>query len=227
MSRLNRTCLALAALVCLLTAGLAPAKEKHPVTGRKYADVMGAGGAGWLIRPERAAEERPDLALELIGIEEGMTVADIGAGAGYFSVKIARKVGEAGIVYANDIQPRMLEYLRAYARQNEVTNISPVLGEVDDPKLPHGQIDLALLVDVYHEFSHPQQMLRGIRQALKPGGRLVLLEYRKEDPAVPIKEDHKMSVFTVKREVEPEGFQFERLIPDLPRQHILIFKKAD
>jgi ubiquinone/menaquinone biosynthesis C-methylase UbiE len=146
---------------------------------------------------------------------------------GYFSVKMARKVGPSGVVYATDIQPQMLEYLDAYMRQNEVTNVRPVLGTVDDPKLPEGSVDLALLVDAYHEFSHPREMLQGIRRALKPDGRLVLLEYRKEDPTIPIKEDHKMSVKTVKKEVEPEGFRFDRLIPDLPRQHILVFRKSD
>jgi 2-polyprenyl-3-methyl-5-hydroxy-6-metoxy-1,4-benzoquinol methylase len=217
--------LALALLWFSTAPDFALADEKHPVSGRKIADVMGAGGAAWLTRPERSEEENPDLAVSLLGLEPGMTVADIGAGVGYFSVKMARKVGPDGIVYATDIQPKMLEYLEAYARQNQVENIRAVLSEPDDPKLPAGTIDLVLLVDVYHEFSHPSEMLQGIRRALKPDGRVVLLEYRKEDPDLPIKEDHKMSVKMVKKELEPEGFQFDELITSLPRQHILIFKK--
>ncbi len=215
--------------VLLLLAGalLAPSSEpgKHPVTGRDYAGVMGAGGADWLIRPEREQEEQPDLAVELMGVRKGMTVADIGAGAGYFSVKLARKVGPEGVVFATDIQPRMLELLQDYAAKRGLTNIRPVLSEPQDAALPHNQVDLALLVDVYHEFSHPREMLRSIRRALKPDGRLVLLEYRKEDPSVPILEDHKMSVKTVRAELEPEGFVLDKLYSQLPRQHLFVFKR--
>jgi ubiquinone/menaquinone biosynthesis C-methylase UbiE len=215
--------LAFALAVCLSL----PASDagKHPVTGRKIADVMGYGGWQWLLRPERAEEEKPDLAIHLMGVEEGMTVADIGAGAGYFSVRLAKKVGPEGKVYANDIEPRMLELLKAYAAKNEVDNIQPVLGAIDDPQLPAGALDLALMVDVYHEFSEPQAMLAGIKRALKPGGRIVLLEYRKEDRDLAIKADHKMSVKTVRRELEHEGFEFVKLLPQLPRQHLLIFEK--
>lgn len=216
-------------LVLCLLAGtlLAPASGsgKHPLTGRDYAGVMGAGGADWLIRPEREQEEQPNLAVELMGVRKGMTVADVGAGAGYFSVKLARKVGPEGVVFATDIQPRMLELLRDYAAQHGLTNIRPVLSEPQDAALPHNQVDLALLVDVYHEFSHPREMLRSIRRALKPGGRLVLIEYRKEDPSVPILEDHRMSVKTVRAELEPEGFVLDKLYSRLPRQHLFVFKR--
>jgi FkbM family methyltransferase len=197
----------------------------HPVTGRKVAAVMGMGGADWLVRPEREAEEGPDVALDAIGIAKGATVADVGAGAGYFTWRMAKRVGPQGKVYANDIQPRMLELLRKNMEQRKVTNVETVLGAEDDPKLPFGQIDLVLLTDVYHEFSSPQKMLQGMRAALKSDGRLVLIEYRKEDASVPIRPEHKMSVAEVKAEVEPEGFRLERVLKDLPRQHILIFKK--
>jgi ubiquinone/menaquinone biosynthesis C-methylase UbiE len=134
-------------------------------------------------------------------------------------------VGPAGKVYANDIQPRMLELLRQNMAQRKIANVETVLGAVDDPKLPSSSVDLELMIDVYHEFSHPQEMLRHLRDALKPGGRMVLLEYRGEDPAIPILPAHKMTVAMVKSEVEPEGFRLDKTIEALPRQHILIFKK--
>jgi SAM-dependent methyltransferase len=135
-------------------------------------------------------------------------------------------VGPAGKVYANDIQPRMLEQLKKNIALRGLTNVMPVLGADDDPKLPAGKLDLELLVDVYHEFSKPQKMLAKLREALKPSGRLVLLEYRKEDPTVPIRLEHKMTVQEVRAEIEPEGFRFEKSVETLPRQHVLIFKRA-
>jgi ubiquinone/menaquinone biosynthesis C-methylase UbiE len=153
-------------------------------------------------------------------------VADVGAGVGYFTWRLAERVGPAGKVYANDIQPEMLELLRKNVEARHLTNVETVLGKEDDPKLPAGRIDLVLLVDVYHEFSQPQKMLQKIRGSLKPDGRLVLLEYRKEDPAIPIRPEHKMSAAEVRAEVEPEGFRFEKNLGTLPRQHILIFRKS-
>jgi len=182
-------------------------------------------GAPWLDRSEREMEEAPDKALDAIDLRPGMTVADIGAGTGYFSLRIARRIGPSGKVYANDIQPEMLEKLRANAQREKLANIETVLGSEADPKLPAGKIDLVLLVDVYHEFSRPQEMLQHIRAALKPEGRLILLEYRKEDPAVPIRPEHKMSVPEVKAEIEPEGYKLDKVIETLPRQHILVFRK--
>jgi SAM-dependent methyltransferase len=214
----------LCALLLLLTS-LTWAQGVHPVTGRKYAGVMGAGGADWLTRPERETEEQPDEALKAIGIAKGNTVADIGAGSGYMTIRMARLVGPTGKVYANDIQPRMLELLGENLKRQKIGNVEPVLGEIDDPKLPPSSVDLVLLVDVYHEFSEPQKMLRHIREALKPDGRLVLLEYRGEDPAVPIRPEHKMTVDQVKAELEPEGYRLDQVKENLPRQHILIFRK--
>jgi len=177
------------------------------------------------VRAEREREEHPDAALDAIGIARGSRVADIGAGAGYFTWRLAERVGAEGKVYATDIQPEMPALLRRNMSARKLANVEAVQGAVDDPGLPGESVDVALLVDVYHEFSEPQKMLRGIRGALKPGGRLVLLEYRKEDPAVPIKVEHKMTVAEVRAEVEPEGFRFEKVLETLPRQHILVFRK--
>jgi ubiquinone/menaquinone biosynthesis C-methylase UbiE len=213
------------ACLILLVASFACAQDRHPISGRKYAGVMGPAGADWLVRPEREDEEKPDLALKLIGVPKGSVVGDIGAGAGYLTWRLAALTGPTGKVYANDIQPEMLELLERNMRQRKLTNVESVLGTYDDPKLPADSLDLVILVDVYHEFSEPQKMLRHIRESLKPDGRLVLLEYRAEDPAVPIRPEHKMSVAQVRMELEPEGFHMDRVLEDLPRQHILIFKK--
>jgi len=204
---------------------LAWCQDVHPATGRQPAPVMGMGGAPWLVRPEREAEEAPEEALDAIGISKGATVADIGAGVGYFTWRLAARVGPAGKVYAVDVQPGMLQQLRQNMAERKLTNYEAVLGAEDDPRLPAAGIDLALLVDVYHEFSQPRKMLQKIRASLKPEGRMVLLEYRKEDPKVPIRPEHKMSVAEVKAEIEPEGFRLERTLETLPRQHILIFRR--
>ena len=199
----------------------------HPLTGRHIAGVCGAGPcATWLERPEREQEENPEGALDALNLKPGMVVADVGSGTGYMSLKLARRVGASGKVYAEDVQPDMLEKVRANAAKSGLKNIETVQGAYTDPKLPAGQIDLVLLVDVYHEFSEPQKMLRGIRASLKPDGRLVLLEYRKEDPTIPILPEHKMSVAEVKTELEAEGFKLGPVIETLPRQHILILTKA-
>ena len=211
-------------LVLLLLGSPLAAQGVHPVTGRQIAGVMSSAGAPWLDRPEREEEEQPDKALQAIGIRRGMVVADVGAGSGVMSFKMAKLIGSSGKVYAVDIQPEMLEILRARAKENKITNVETVLGTDRDPKLPASTLDLILLVDVYHEFSHPQEMVDRMREALKPNGRLVLLEYRKEDPSIPIRPEHKMSVAEVKAELEPEGLQFDQVIEVLPRQHILIFR---
>ncbi len=197
----------------------------HPVSGRRFAQVMGPGGADWLVRPERIEEEEPDKALDAIGLELGQTVADLGAGVGYMTWRMAKRVGPQGTVYGQDIQPYMLEQLQKNMRERGITNVKTILGGLTDPKLPAASLDLLLMVDVYHEFSEPQKMLRGIHEALKPGGRLVLIEYRGEDPTVPIRPEHKMTVKQVRAELEPEGFKFEKSLETLPRQHILIFRR--
>jgi tRNA A58 N-methylase Trm61 len=214
------------AVCALLILSAAWGQGVHPISGRKYAGVMGPGGADWLVRAGRETEEAPDAALDAIGITKGSTVADIGAGAGYMTWRMAKRVGSKGKVYANDIQPQMIEMLRKNMQQRKLTNYEAVLGTVDDPKLPLAALDLVLLVDVYHEFSEPQKMLRHIRESLKPDGRLVLLEYRGEDPNVPIRPEHKMTVAQVRTELEPEGFGLDKVLESLPRQHILIFMKS-
>ncbi len=215
-------------LAGILLAGLllGQAPGTHPVSGRKIAGVMGMSGADWLVRPEREAEEQPEKALDALNLKPGMVVADIGAGVGYMSLRMARRVGPSGKVYANDLQPAMLDRLRQNAAKAGIGNVVTVVGDVADPKLPANTMDLVLLVDVYHEFTQPQQMLRRIRDTLKPDGRLVLLEYRAEDPNVPIIPEHKMTVGQVKTELEAEGFVLQPVIETLPRQHILILTKA-
>ena len=218
-----QTALLLCAAIALVAAAEQATPDVHPISGRRYAHVMGFQAADWLDRQERVAEEEPDLAVEALGLRPGDTVADIGAGSGYMTIRMAKRVGPTGRVYAEDIQPEMLALLETRTTQAKLANVVPVLGSFTDPKLPSAAVDLELLVDVYHEFSEPQSMLRGLRRALKPGGRLVLLEYRKEDPAVPILPEHKMSVAEAKLEVEAEGFRLSATDERLPRQHILIF----
>jgi SAM-dependent methyltransferase len=195
----------------------------HPVSGRRYAPVMGYQGVDWLERPERIEEEEPDLAIGLLKIPPGASVADIGAGSGYMTIRLAQKVGPTGRVFANDLQLQMLEILKRRLAEKRISNVTLVQGTVDDPRLPPAAVDLELLVDVYHEFSQPQAMLQRLREALKPGGRLVLLEYRKEDPSIPIRPEHKMSVAEAKLEIEHEGFTLSSVDETLPRQHILTF----
>ena len=209
----------------MLTVFLCSAEDIHPITHRRIAQTMSADGADWLVRPEREREERPDQALDAIGIQRGSTVADIGAGVGYFTWRLAERVGSNGIVYGEDIQQRMLDQLVKNTSARHLTNVHAVLGSVDDPKLPKNSLDLVLLVDVYHEFSEPEKMLDRIRESLKPGGRIVFLEYRAEDPNVPIRPEHKMTVGQVRAEVQPEGYRFEKTIEVLPQQHIIIFRK--
>lgn len=211
-------------IVAVLIALPALPQTEHPVTGRRIAPVMGTSGADWLDRSERVQEEEPEKALEALNLKPGMKVGDVGAGTGFYSIRIAKRVGPEGKVYSNDIQPEMLERLRANAEAQGVKNIETVLGTESNPKLPPGQLDLVILVDVYHEFSRPQRMLQHIRESLKTDGRLVLLEYRKEDAAVPIRPEHKMSLSEVRSEVQPEGFIFEKSVETMPWQHIIFFR---
>jgi SAM-dependent methyltransferase len=211
-------------LLILATAvALSQAPGVHPISGREYARPMGVGGAPWLDRPEREAEEAPSRALAFLQVAPGSIVADIGAGSGYFTERLARLVGPSGRVYANDIQRGMLDLLRARLERERISNVTLVLGEPADPKLPAAAIDIALMVDVYHELSDPQTMLGHIRKALKPSGRLVLIEYKGEDPTIPILPSHKMTVVQAKLEVEHEGFTLTTVNSNFPRQHVLVF----
>lgn len=194
--------------------------------GREISQVMGHQGAGWLERPEREAEERTDVLVDALGLAPGQVVADVGAGSGYFTWRMAQRVGAAGRVYAVEIQQLMLDLLMAQmARRGVAERVTPVLGAVRDPGLPAASCDLVLLVDVYHELEYPYEVARALVRALKPGGRLVLVEYRGEDPAVPIKPLHKMTAAQVRRELAVHPVKFERNLDVLPRQHLLIFRR--
>jgi SAM-dependent methyltransferase len=193
--------------------------------GREIAHVMGHQAAGWLERPEREKEERSSLLLKALPLKAGEVVADVGAGSGYFTFPLAERVGAAGKVYAVDIQPEMLALIRQRMKARKVTNVVPVKGTEDDPKLPRSSIDLILLVDVYHEFSYPYEMTEAMVRSLKPGGRLVFVEYRLEDDNVPIKLVHKMSQKQVLREMQPFPLRHVRTLNVLPWQHIIVFEK--
>ena len=212
-----------AALLGFILAAGSVAQSVHPLTGRRIAPTMGIGGADWLERSEREGEEHPDDALDALKIKSGSVVADVGAGTGYITTRLAKRVGPAGKVFATDIQPEMLSKLRERLEHDHILNVEPVLSTQADPKLPAGKIDLILMVDVYHELTQPQRVLRKMKEALKPDGRLVLIEYRKEDPTIPIRPEHKMSVAEVKTEVEAEGFRLAEVLKSLPRQNIFVF----
>jgi ubiquinone/menaquinone biosynthesis C-methylase UbiE len=190
---------------------------------RQPAPVMSVEGADWLTRPERIQEEDPDRMLSALDIKKGSVVADIGAGVGYHVWRLAEIVGPTGKVIGEDIQDAMIRLLKKNIDDRKLKNVEIVLGTPTDPKLPAKALDLVLMVDVYHEFSEPATMMKHIQNALKPDGRLVLVEFRKEDPRVPIQPLHKMSVEEVRSELEPLGFEFQRALEFLPWQHILIF----
>ena len=192
--------------------------------GREIAQVMGHLGAGWLERPQREREEQPAKLVDALELRPTDAVADIGAGTGYFSFRLAKKVPQ-GKVLAVDIQPEMLDLLRDAAAERNVKNVEPVLGKVDDPNLPAESVDLALMVDAYHEFDFPREMMNGIVKALKPGGRVALVEYRGEDASVPIKPLHKMTEAQAVREMTAVGLEHVETVESLPTQHLMIFRK--
>jgi ubiquinone/menaquinone biosynthesis C-methylase UbiE len=225
---------AVAAVVLLLASTGADGAEqigagsprRHPVSGRVFAPVMGVGGAGWLERAEREEEEAPSKAIDALDLKPGMVIADIGAGSGYYTSRMARKVAPSGRVLATDIQPGMIAILERRITAEGLANVTTLLGAMDDPGLQPNSIDLAIMVDVYHELQQPQLFLQRLKPAFKPGGRLVLLEFRKEDPKVPILEVHKMSVAEVKAELEAEGYAIDRVVDVLPWQHIIVLRTA-
>ena len=192
--------------------------------GREISQVMGHLGAGWLERPERERQERTDLLIAGLSLSDDFVVADIGAGTGYFTFPVAQRVPR-GKVFSVDIQPEMLARVERRKALENVANVETVLGEEDDPKLPAKEIDLAFIVDAYHEFSFPREMGERLKESLKPGGRLVLVEYRAEDRRVPIKRLHKMSELQVKQEMAAIGLDWIRTESYLPQQHVLIFQK--
>lgn len=218
-------------LIILLAFGLTVAGvwssqsgATHPVSGRVIANVMGHEGAPWLDRPEREHEEQPSKAVEALDLQPGMIVADFGSGSGYYTERLARVVGPTGKVLAVDLQPEMLEMVGARARKLGLKNIELVRSTADDPRLPSRAVDLILMVDVYHELSEPRRVLQAMKLALSPRGRIAIIEFRKEDPRVPIRETHKMSVAQAVQEFGAEGYDLDRRVDSLPWQHLLLFK---
>lgn len=227
---------AFAGLLLALACAVAGAETRYTATtpsadgigrvymGREIARVMSFHGAAWLERSERLREERPDRLIAELGLAPGMNVADIGAGTGYHARRMAQAVAP-GTVFAVDIQPEMLERLQALAAERGIANIRPVLGAPDDPRLADASLDLAIMVDVYHELEAPHEMLERIVRALKPGGRLVFVEYRGEDAAVPIRRLHKMTEDQVRKEASVHALEWERTVATLPWQHAIVFRK--
>ena len=193
--------------------------------GREIAGVMGWQAAAWLEREEREKEERGDLLLRELGLKPGMTVADIGAGTGYYARRMAPLVSPGGQVMAVEIQPEMIEMLSSMAQKAGITNIKPMLCTADDVKLPEASIDVAIMVDVYHELEFPFEVMESIVRALKPGGRVVYVEYRAEDAKVPIKTVHKMTEVQIRKEASQHALVYERTASTLPWQHVVVFKK--
>ena len=194
--------------------------------GREIAQVMGFGGIDWLDRPEREEQEQPEVVLKALGLHPGDVVADLGAGSGYFTFHMAKAVGTTGKVLAVDIQKEMLATLQLRAVRLGITNVVEIEASETDPHLPVGGVRLVLMVDVYHELSYPFEVMTKVREALEPGGRVVFVEYRKEDPSVPVKEVHKMSVDQLNREMNAVGLHRVKTVETLPSQHIVIFGKS-
>ena len=193
--------------------------------GREIAHVMGPGGAPWLERPERETEERPQLAIDALEIKPGQTIADLGAGSGYYTFRIAPLVGAKGRVLAIDVEPRMLRIISERARRGGIDNVTTVLSTPSDPNLEPNSVDLLFMVDVYHELEFPLEMMTKVREALKPGGRVALIEYRAEDPKVMIKPVHKMTERQIVRELTAAGFRHQKTVRTLPLQHLVLFEK--
>ena len=193
--------------------------------GREIAGVMGWQAAAWLEREEREQEERGDLLLRELGLKAGMTVADVGAGTGYYARRMSPLVGSTGQVLAVDVQPQMIELLTGLAKKAGLVNIKAVLGEVDDVKLAASSVDVAIMVDVYHELEFPFEVMQSLVRSLKPDGRVVFVEYRAEDPKVPIKALHKMSEAQIRKEAAQHDLVYQRTASTLPWQHVVIFRK--
>jgi ubiquinone/menaquinone biosynthesis C-methylase UbiE len=205
-------------------------KPPDPLTtykGRTIAQTMHFQGAEWLVRNEREREERCSLMMAQLGIKPGMSVCDMGCGNGFYTLQMAKMTGKDGQVYAVDIQPEMLGFLNERAFHAGIDNITPILGIGWDPRLPRGEVDLMLLVDVYHEFSHPEPMLAAIHRSLAPGGMIVLVEFRAEDSKVPIKPEHKMTKKQIIKEMTPNGFKLVKEFNRLPWQHMMWFGRSD
>lgn len=193
--------------------------------GRRIAQTMHFTGAPWLIRDNRENEERCSVMLGQLNLKIGMTVCDMGCGNGFYSLKMAKMVGPQGTILGVDVQPEMLQFLRTRMEKEGVDNITPILGSFHNPRLPRNTVDVILMVDVYHELSHPEIMLRSMRDSLKPNGQIILLEYREEDARVPIKPLHKMNKVQILKEYEANGFRIASQFDKLPWQHMMFFEK--
>lgn len=204
---------------------LPPALKEY--LGREIAPYMSYQGADWLIRENREREEACSKLLKILDIKPGTNICDMGCGNGFYTLKLAEATGAKGKVYAVDIQPEMLTLLRERMKKANVENVEPVLGTIVDPRLPANSVDLMLLVDVYHEFSHPVHMLRTMRDALSPEGKLVLVEFRAEDPDVPIKPLHKMTKKQIMKELPANGYKLVDQYDKLPWQHVMFFQRDE
>jgi ubiquinone/menaquinone biosynthesis C-methylase UbiE len=233
---ITRPIITFAALAALSLLTFASAQDKKAskvppalkdYLGREIAQTMHYAGAPWLIRDSRQREEDCERMLKNLGVKEGMTVCDMGCGNGFYALQLATMVGPKGRVLAVDIQPEMLKLLVERMEEQGIENITPILGSVHDPRLPAGTVDLMLCVDVYHEFSHPVQMLHAMRESLKRDGRVALLEFRAEDPEVPIKPLHKMSKAQINKEFPANGFKLVKEYDELPWQHMMWFGRDE
>jgi len=236
LDKFNCMCAGLLALLMAL-ASPAASQERYATVratpdgigkaymGREIAHVMTYHGAPWLERPERMTEERPDLVLAALDLKPGMIVADLGAGSGYYSWRIGEKVGKGGTVYAVDVQPGMVKLLEKQIAARGAANVKPVLGTATDPRLPVGQLDLVVMVDVYHELEFPYEVLAAVVRSLKPGGRVAFVEYRGNDPSVPIKALHTMTEAQVRKEASVLALDWVKTVNGLPWQQVVVFRK--
>lgn len=227
LTRLGTLLITLAGILAVqpLAAEIPPPLREYK--GRVIAQTMHYSGAEWLIRDEREREERCSLMLANLGVKRGMTICDMGCGNGFYALQLAPMVGPRGRILAVDIQPQMLYLLRERMESDGVENITPILGSLHDPRIPEGSVDLMLLVDVYHEFSHPEQMLAAIRRSLAPDGLVALVEFRAEDDTVPIRPEHKMSKAQIMKEFPPNGFKLVKEFDRLPWQHMMFFARDE
>src|SRR5581483_891535 len=212
-------------VIWLLFPGILCGQSQHPATRRQIA-ARGGNSADRTASQEQSLTETANTALDLIGIQAGATVADVGARNGEFTWRLAERVGSAGRVYAVNSQPSTLDRIRKTVAEHGLNNVKITRATDQDPKLPAGKLDLVLLAGSYHGFTHPQDMIRWIRESLKPEGKLIVIEYRKEDQTLAVPEDERMSVQDIRMEIEPEGYKFEKVVGVLPHEHIVIFTKS-
>ena len=221
--RLNSTSVLLLLLFLLPAVSVA---QSSPLAIERQTELVDTRTAAWFYRPERVESEKPEELLDLLGIKQGDVVADIGAGVGFFSLRAAERVGPTGKVLAVDVQPEMIEGLEMMMKRFGHENIVPILGNVDDPKLPANSVDHVLIVIAYHEFSHPVEMMRHIRNAMKPDAQMLIVEYKAEDLSSRVAPLHKMSEAEILKEISALGFRRDRVIDIIPTQHVFVFKKT-